>query len=118
MSQEFIELSTRVAETVFRLKGVTPYKNLRYSATYDPTINNFTRYHITLQAETPRGSTLRYQCFYLPETNRMTSMNKLDQALKNPSVSLIEVLKDPSVSLTIDQIVAEIEVKFGSQNQS
>ncbi len=104
MFNPFIELSNKVAETVFRLKDISPYKDLRYLIKYDPsTTPHWEKQNIIVKAESQR-STLWYQCYYLPEQKRIISIHNLTEALA-----------DPSISLTIDQVVAEIENKFGPQ---
>lgn len=108
MSNLFIDLSSKVAETVFRLKDVSPYTDLRYSVKYNPSITPYwTEYTIGVMAESGERSTLWYQCYYLSKQGRIISTHNLEEALD-----------DPSISLTIDQIVAEIEKKFGPKTES
>jgi hypothetical protein len=108
MSNLFIDLSTKVAETVFRLKDVSPYTDLRYSVNYNPSTTPYwEKQNILVRAESDGGSTLWYQCYYIPKPERIFSVNNLGEALDNPSISL-----------TIDQVVAEIAEKFGPKTES
>lgn len=106
-SNPFIELSNKVAETVFRLKDISLYKDLRYLIKYDPsTTPRWEKQNIILKAKS-QGSTLRHQCYYLPEQKRIISIHNLTEALA-----------DPSISLTIDQVGGEIKEKFGPKTKS
>jgi len=92
MVHPFIELSSRVAETIFKLQDRTPYKELRYTTAFEPKEKVlWMRYYITIMAESPAGSTLWYQCSYIPESKKI--------------ISSCESMKP----LTIDEVVAQIE---------